>query len=1067
MKILLTGPAGCGKTYRVLNEFESSLRESGHPLARDYFLILPSSEHTERMITLLFQRGISGFFHHRMTTLSGLLSGVFGAGDRRVASSVTRSLWVARLLESSGSPYFEAVKNQPGFTRLFAGFLSELKEALISPEDFRRHMNRLKQLEPELSYKYEALAWFYEAYEAGFKERGLMDRQDELAMYRLKKETPSRPRFKKVWLDGFFDFSNLQIEYLRELTELSESVVITLTEDAGEHRRELFDPIRKTEEMLQELGFETERMPAKNYRTASGGLTFLERKLFAGETLKKSAAVKTPKPGGDIRIFEAVGIQGEIEMIAREILSLYREGNYRFSDFVILLRNIGGYESVIRSVLGKFKIPVEVHERKRLELSALAESLTNLLKIFRRGWQRDDLINFLKSSYVGRVGGEEKDYEAISRLEHGAWREGVLEGRAAWLNPWGVTDPNRVFWESLNEDKDKILKPLADLEDQFKQAGSFYELKRIFMRVISRDFGILKIKRQVDETVKLEAAQWRRVEALFEEMRTQFRVMNLEKVGFDAFADHLIRLMELDLYSLHDRNQNQVQVYDISLARQKEYRVVFVAGMLEKQFPVEVKEDPVLSDWERTLLNAGARFKLRENLSRQNLERYLFYLASTRAREKIIFTVPRLNLEGKEALPSFYLDEVEGLFTEPVRKIRQDLSHPYPRLEDAVNRYELENAVMGELWHMEEKQKPLEPVLLYLFNHLLEEKQTADYFRKAFGQIRAELKDPLIRKQDYFHALMTSPTRLEEYGKCPYRYFSSKVLQLQDPSEEVTFQIQGRILHKVLEDFFSLRKDKKTEVNTPEKIRAFVLRRLDELLEEMPLKSEKKYVRELDKSSMRETLLRYVELELERLEKSFFVPAYFELTFGDKEGAEYPFWVLRDGKREIAIRGQIDRVDTDQSHTYGLVIDYKRSKGFSKSDMEFGTSLQLPIYLAVMEHFLKLKPAGAQLYSFKKFKASGFYHQDHLTEAGVTEIPKRSTRWGEREFREKMARSFEFIKLYSRNMERLEIPVRPRDCMDQCPYAALCRIEKWRIPEILEKIQKEDEAYFSSLKKTP
>ena len=37
-----------------------------------------------------------------------------------------------------------------------------------------------------------------------------------------------------------------------------------------------------------------------------------------------------------------------------------------------------------------------------------------------------------------------------------------------------------------------------------------------------------------------------------------------------------------------------------------------------------------------------------------------------------------------------------------------------------------------------------------------------------------------------------------------------------------------------------------------------------------------------------------------------------------------------------------------------------------------------------------------------------------------------------------------------------EIPVRPRDCETFCPYDTVCRIEKWKLPIILEEIKEED-----------
>ena len=40
-------------------------------------------------------------------------------------------------------------------------------------------------------------------------------------------------------------------------------------------------------------------------------------------------------------------------------------------------------------------------------------------------------------------------------------------------------------------------------------------------------------------------------------------------------------------------------------------------------------------------------------------------------------------------------------------------------------------------------------------------------------------------------------------------------------------------------------------------------------------------------------------------------------------------------------------------------------------------------------------------------------------------------------------------------MDTLNIAVRPRECPDYCPYPSVCRIQKWRLPLILEEIKQE------------
>src|SRR5207253_2532493 len=106
----------------------------------------------------------------------------------------------------------------------------------------------------------------------------------------------------------------------------------------------------------------------------------------------------------------------------------------------------------------------------------------------------------------------------------------------------------------------------------------------------------------------------------------------------------------------------------------------------------ELREDPLLSDWERRLFNGqGEGPALRERLVRQNMERYLFYLAVTRASETLVLSYTRMDLEGKEYLPSYYVEEVTSLFAAGSVEIqKQELGRPFPKLEEAVTRREME-----------------------------------------------------------------------------------------------------------------------------------------------------------------------------------------------------------------------------------------------------------------------------------------------------------------------------------------------------------------------------------------
>jgi ATP-dependent helicase/nuclease subunit B len=389
-KTLLVGPAGCGKTHTVLDEFERALR-SGDPLNPDAFFVVPSAEHTERVVSLLIQRGAKGFFHKRVTTLSRLASGLFQAADVPVASSLTRTMILREIFAENDWEYFREVKDQSGFLNLILQFVSELKESCVDAGKFRDRMNGLKKFEPAYGTKYEALAAIYENYEAKLKGRGFRDAQDGLALYleRRSQGLAAPVRFRALCLDGFFDFSNLQLEYLRILSSMTEDMTVTLTKEEGAGREEAFEIIETTQKNLEAIGFKAQTMKPVNFRTKVPALLHLQNNLFKGSggpgtvpvlrdcpSLQKKGqapflADKEPVPHA-ITFLDAVGIEGEIELIAREIHKLYAAGDCRYSDFAVLFRQVRNYGRVIESIFARYGIPTEIHERRFLRSSAKA-----------------------------------------------------------------------------------------------------------------------------------------------------------------------------------------------------------------------------------------------------------------------------------------------------------------------------------------------------------------------------------------------------------------------------------------------------------------------------------------------------------------------------------------------------------------------------------------------------------------------------------------------------------------------------------------------------------------------
>jgi len=135
----------------------------------------------------------------------------------------------------------------------------------------------------------------------------------------------------------------------------------------------------------------------------------------------------------------------------------------------------------------------------------------------------------------------------------------------------------------------------------------FGQIKNILTRALESTFGIFSPQDSIAEHVRRDVASYRRILSLMDEIDNAYDLptTNEEVDILDQFTERFFRLIDIDLYSLRARDKNRVQIYDVSLARQKKYRVVYVAGLLEKKFPILMKQDPIFSDWERCLSRSG------------------------------------------------------------------------------------------------------------------------------------------------------------------------------------------------------------------------------------------------------------------------------------------------------------------------------------------------------------------------------------------------------------------------------------------------------------------------------
>lgn len=223
-----------------------------------------------------------------------------------------------------------------------------------------------------------------------------------------------------------------------------------------------------------------------------------------------------------------------------------------------------------------------------------------------------------------------------------------------------------------------------------------------------------------------------------------------------------------------------------------------------------------------------------------------------------------------------------------------------------------------------------------------------------------------------------SPTRLEPWATCPFRYFLAHVLHLGDverPDEilDISPQERGSLVHAILEEFVR----EQVALPTAERIQPdepwspAQRAHLHEIAERHAVRLQARGVTgrpllwRLHLDELHADLDAFLALDTTQRAELGAVPDAVELSFGF-EGEPAAEVTLLDG-RSLRFRGQIDRVDLARDGA-PVVIDYKTGKPYGHERVEQdpvdrGRLLQLPLYAAAAAR-REGTPTGAAYYWF-------------------------------------------------------------------------------------------------------
>lgn len=1018
---ILIGRARSGKTTALIEKFEQGLCANNNGLTAAYYFLVPTVEHAERVKDIVMRRAHDrGYLNLMIMTLDDFIGMMIMRHVRETAiSSMLKRHILKNIVASVDLAYYKRARMCEGFSARLDAVIAELK---ITPDGltrFKRVCEMSGDEEHLLRRKLQDIFTIYEAYEHFLAMHRMADNEDVLLRF-LAHTRKGLLSPLTLFIDGFFDFSEAQYVFLEHILSSTIAATITLTTDMSEISGELFAVSNTTLERLRGIIPHATIVPSVGQqRLFSQQLAHLERTIF----LPQAQGQTVPDTDDSVVILEAKNARYEIRWIAAQIKRFIISKKYSVHDIALIFRSCAPYIADIRSIFDEYAIPFEIHERDRLNQNPVIRSVVGALQLLGPAIEVNTLIKHARSSHT--IHDENAAYELEKVFRHAGW-----EGETRSYGE--ITER-----DDISEAMRTAINALAKVQERFMStatAGTF----NAALRQMLVEEGIIK-PGSVTAYTEDDLSAIMRLEEVLDEIETTFK----DTMTGAEYLDHVRTLIDVSLYSVKNKNINAVQIYNIGNAKQKEYKVVFLCGVLDGTFPAELTEDVLLKDNEREhLIENDIRMCLFK--PRIYSEKYLFYLAITRATEKLFLTYPGFDDNGRQLFASSYINEVRHCFHNKITFIVEQPADLFPALTDTMHAEALSRKAL-----LDGAQGRGNGLTATLLKELIPQER--------FERLRTTTVDPAKLNDKRILAAFRrithpfSASRLEAYAECPYRFFLEHKVKLTIPDELGNPKVLGTMSHAVLERFYKKAFRETTDranlilFKDPVEAQARIKTLFDEVVAENNLHG---LMRTDLRSALRTTLnnlllllTKEIEYEGERLT----MPAYFEWVFGRPERSnEKAFTITFQNGATYEFCGIIDRIDLTEEQTGAVIVDYKGSESLNVNKVKSGEELQLLLYAKYVREHMGKDVIGIELYPIKKRERTGMYRDDRIHEIfaeGGTSISKQ------RKFSRSDFAAFEAtcLKKTLECIERLrngEISITAGSCK-WCDFHSVCRCDAW------------------------
>lgn len=972
---IIYGRAGVGKSTFCIDEIKKSIDKGTE---NKKILIVPEQFTFETENRMLSSIGESCVLSAEVLSFKRLANRVFnndGGVTKKSIKDAAKSMLIHKVLDEvlADLKVFGVAAKKEGFIDVISTLVTEFKKYNVDEEVLLKMLTEIE--DKELVAKLSDLEKIFR----GFNKRlhkAYIDGEDELALLAKKLSDSEYCKGADIWIDEFTTFTPQQMDIIVELMKKAKSVNITLSMSDGSESCDLkesdvYSVTKKTEKRLLRA-IEENNIGFKGYHNISCDVPYRFKENPELAHMEKQIycyPFKTYNKNVDsLRLYRANNSYDEIEFIAKDILRLVREENYRYKDISIICRNVDYYEKVTSVILDDYEIPYYIDKKIDVASNPLVILITSAFDIINRNWSYESVFKYLKSGLTGI------DREEIDMLENYVLAYGI-KGDKWKLENWTYTSSSSFKVEEADEDKEAYLNaindiksyveaPLRELEEKCRKKSTLKEYAVALYEFLN-DTGVLqRVRDKVDDFEQKEmqskVKEYSQIlDILMEVLEQAVDVLGDEKVDKKEFVKILSVGFSKYEMGVVPVALDQVNIGDITRIKSRGARAIYIVGANDGVLPSIGAEEGILSDRDRNMLKELGMELAADTRTQAFEEQFMVYTALTIARNYMLISYPLADFEGKALRPS--------VITHRIKKI-------FPRLKEESSGYNLSRN-RDEFYDVSSKS-PTFNELISAIRRDFEHKDPGSHWDEVYKYYKDDEKwntklENVIKGLRYSNIESTiskemakklysaengkltfSVSKLERYAQCPFAYFIEYGLKAKDRKlYEFSAPDLGSFMHEVLDDFTTdiKLKGKKWSDLSKKECRGMVNDLVNEKVNGNDISilnssNRFKYLTERYKK----ILTRSVMTIAEQMRRSEF--EIFSNEFGFGYGSD-PIEIDLPTGEKVYLIGRVDRIDTLdlEGNSYIRVIDYKTGKTkFDMNKLYNGLQIQLLVYLDVL-----------------------------------------------------------------------------------------------------------------------